>query len=316
QMALRKVEPQPRADNYVLPDPDIGGLRMKFGKLSSVFSSNSYGYTLAGSLTPQSGLAGAYPMVRIDPLAHNPKYQFSNYHIAGLKKPLSMIDIHEKSAAAAGSYVPHDQKTTWRDPHRSGPWQVRQAWLFLPDRLVGLMTLRTTGEAHARNAEHIFRLMTGEVSPAGDAAFEAGDLRLQVGPTNLSHLLVEPARKYSMSTGEPWQQVVLSDRKRPSKKEAREESKDDNAILPLQDYETGRCFHSLVEIRRINSPDAHLGLVSQGEDLLAFEAEIGPNRYLTVANFADGDESEIIAWEGKKLPVRPQTVKLVRSPQD
>ncbi|MFP4028063.1 MAG: hypothetical protein ACLFWL_09755 [Candidatus Brocadiia bacterium] len=315
QLALREVKPQPRADNYVLPDPDIGGLRMKFGHLSSVFSSNSYGYTLAGSLTPQSGLAGAYPMVRIDPLVHNPKYQFSNYHIAGLKKPLSMIDVHEKSAAAAGSYVPHDQKTTWRNPHRSGPWQVRQAWLFLPDQLVGLMTLRTTGEARARNAEHIFRLMTGKVSRTEDDTFEAGELKLQVGPTNLPHLLVEPARKYSMSTGEPWQQVVLSHRKRPSKKEAREGGEDEEPTLPLNDYEPDQCFHSVVEIRRSDAAPARLSLISSGQDLLAFEAGSGPNRYLTVANFAGGDGPGIIAWKGKELSIPPKTVKLIRNPE-
>jgi hypothetical protein len=314
QMALRQVEPQPRADNYVMQDPDIGGLRVKFGQLSSVFSTNSYGYTLAGTMTPSSGLAGAYPMVRIDPLAHNPKYQFSNYHIAGLRKPGVMVDIHQEAAAAAGSYVPHDQKTTWRDPHRSGPWQVRQAWLFLPDRLVGLMTLRTTGEARARSAEHIFRLMTGEVSPAGDGAFEAGDLQLQVGPTNLSHVLVEPARKYSMGKHEPWRQVVLSDTKRPTKKEARERGEEE-PVLPLKDYESDRCFHSIVEIRRADADPARLSLVAVEEDVLAFAAEVGPDRYLTAANYADGGPPATVTWEGKEQSIRPNAVQLIQNIQ-
>ncbi|MFW6059424.1 MAG: hypothetical protein ACODAQ_04545, partial [Phycisphaeraceae bacterium] len=224
QLALRNVEPTDRADGYVVTDPDIGGLRLRFGEFSSAFTSNSYGYTLAGALTPSSGLAGAYPLVRIDALAHNPKYQFNNLHIAGLQKPHAMLDVQDDAAAAAGSYVPHDQRTTWRDPHVSGPWRIRQAWLYLPDRIVGLMVLQATGSAQARSAEHIFRLMTSEVTPTEDASYDAGDLHLTVGPTNLAHRLVEPARKFAMSKNEPWRQVVLSDRPRPSKPDAREQA--------------------------------------------------------------------------------------------
>jgi hypothetical protein len=286
-------------------------LRVKFGELSSVFSSNSYGYTLAGTMTPGSGLAGAYPLVRIDPLADNPKWQFSNYHIAGLRKPEVMLDIHEDAAVAAGSYVPHDQKTTWRDPHRAGPWRVQQAWLYLPDRLIGLMVLRATGETEARSAEHIYRLMTGEVSPAEEGSYEAGDLRLTVGPTNLKHIVVEPGRKYAMSPREPWRQVVLSDRQRPTREQAREHEEEDSS-LPMKTYEAGRSFHSIVEIRRSEAESAGMALVALENDLLAFSAQIGENRYLTVANYAVGGDSRPIKWRDRDLPIDPQSVQLIR----
>lgn len=311
QMALRGIEAQPRNDNYVIEDPDIGGLRVKYGELSSVFSTNSYGYTLAGTLTPRSGLAGAYPMVRLDPLAHNPKYQFNNYHIAGLEKPLYMTELHDGAAVAAGSYVPHDQKTTWRDPHKSGPWRVHQVWLYLPDRLIGLMSLRATGEARARNAEHIYRLMTGKVTRAEDGSFEAGDVRLSVGPTNLGHVLLEPGRKYAMSKNEPWQQVVLSDRDRPTKPEARERTAEGDEALSLKNYAPDTCFHSLVEIRRSDAEAATLSLVSSDKNLLAFSASVGQDSYLSVANFAAGDTPRRVEWEGREISVRPKTVKLI-----
>lgn len=312
QLALRGVRPQPRRDNYVIADPDIGGLRMRYGQLSSVFTSNSFGYTLAGAMTPESGLAGAYPLVRLDPLARNLKYEYTNLHIAGWRKPEAMFDIQKDAAAAAGAYAPHEQRTTWRTPHVSGPWRVQQVWLYRPDRIIGAMVLRATGDTKARSAEHIYRMMTDRITPAGKASYDAGDLRVTIGPTNLPHVLVEPARKFAMNKQEPWRQLVLSDRKRPTKPEARKRTGNDDELLPVRDYEAGRTYYSLVEIRRTDALAARPRLLSKDEGLLAFSAEIAGQAFLAAGNFAGEDGPRQIEWRSKEWSIPAGAVKLIR----
>ncbi len=312
QMALRTVRPAPRNDRFVIADPDIGGLRMRFGGFSAVFSSNSYGFTLAGAMTPAGGLAGAYPLVRLDRLARNTKYAFTNLHIAGLRKPAAMLDIHDAAAAAAGAYAPHNQATTWRTPHVSGPWHVRQAWLYLPDRIVGLMTLRATGATRARSVEHIYRLMATEVTRAGADAYVAGDLRLTIVETNLAHRLVEPARRFSMSLKEPWRQVVLADRPRPAKPAARERAGKNEELLPGRTYEAGSLFYSLVELRRTEAPPLQGELISFDDDLLAFGATVDGTACTVAANFAAGGASRTVTRGGQTVVVPAGAVRLTR----
>jgi hypothetical protein len=312
QMALCGIEPEPRAQRLLVEDPDVGGLRMRYGQLSSVFTSGSFGYTLAGTMTPKSGLAGAYPLVRLDRLAANPKYEFTNLHIAGWRKPEAMIDIHEHAAAAAGVYQPHNQRTTWRSTHVTGPWRIHQAWLYLPDRMIGLMTLRATLATEARSAEHIYRLMAEEVEPAGDGAYDAGDLRLTIVDTSLSHQLIEPGRKVSMSTKEPWRQIVLTDRTRPTQSKARETVGKTEELLPMQRYKAGDVFHSLVEIRRIEAPSAEIKLISFDDALLAFGATVDGQAHLTAANFAAKGDDLDVEWNGKSVAIPAGAVRLVR----
>jgi hypothetical protein len=303
QMALRGVEPEPRAERLLVTDSDIGGLRMRYGELSSVFTSNSFGYTLAGTMTPKSGLAGAYPLVRLDRLAANPKYEFTNLHISSWGKPEAMIDIREDAAAAAGTYKPHNQRTTWRSTHVTGPWRVHQAWLYLPDRIIGLMTLRATDTTEARSAEHIYRLMSKEVTPTGDGAYDAGDIRLTIVDTNLPHQLAEPGRKFSMSTKEPWRQIVLADRQRPTKPEARETAGDKEELLPMQPYKAGDVFYSLVEVRQIDASPARIELISFDDGLLAFGATVDGRIHVTAVNFAAEGNDRTVEWSGKSVEV-------------
>ena len=302
-MALRGVETKPRADRLLVADPDIGGLRMRYGQLSSVFTSNSFGYTLAGTMTPESGLAGAYPLVRLDHLATNPEYAFTNLHIASWRKPEAMIDIRKDAAVAAGTYKPHNQRTTWQSTHDTGPWRVHQAWLYLPDRIIGLMTLRATDTTEARSAEHIYRLMSKDVTPAGNGVYDAGDIRLTIVDTNLAHQLTEPGRKFSMSTQEPWRQIVLADRQRSTKPEARETAGNNDEVLPLQSYDAGDVFYSLVEVRQIDASPARIELISFDDGLLAFGATVDGRIHVTAVNFAAEGNDRTVQWNGQSAEV-------------
>jgi hypothetical protein len=316
QMALRGVEPEPRAERLLVADPDIGGLRMRYGQLSSVFTSNSFGYTLAGTMTPESGLAGAYPLVRLDHLAANPEYAFTNLHISSWRKPEAMMDIRKDAAFAAGTYKPHNQRTTWRSTHVTGPWRVHQAWLYLPDRIIGLMTLRATDTTEARSAEHIYRLMSKDVTPAGNGVYDAGDIRLTIVDTNLAHQLTEPGRKFSMSTQEPWRQIVLADRQRPTKPGARETAGGKEELLPMQSYEAGDVFYSLVEVRQINASLARVELISFDDGLLAFGATVDGRMHLTAANFAAEGNDRTVQWNGKSVEVAAGAIaNLDRGPE-
>lgn len=308
QIALRDVQPEPRTEPLLIADPDIGGLRMRYSKFSAVFTSNSFGYTLAGAMTPQSGLAGAYPLVRLDRLSANPKYAFNHLNIAGWRKPDAMIHIGENVAAAAGAYTPHNQRTTWKSTHVAGPWRIQQAWLYLPERIIGLMTLRATDMTHARSVEHIYRLMSKDVSGAGENIYDAGDIRLTVVATNLPNQLVEPARQFAMSTKEPWRQIVLSDRHRPTKPKAREMAGEQQDLLPLHSYKPNALFYSLVEVRRVDASPARIKLISFNDDLLAFEATIDGRSHLTAANFTTEDTTRTVQWLDETIQISPGAI--------
>jgi hypothetical protein len=214
-----------------------------------------------------------------------------------------MLDIREKAAVAAGTYTPHNQQTTWQSTHVAGPWRVHQAWLYLPDRIVGLMALRATDATEARSAEHIYRLMSEEVTPAGDGVYDAGDIRLTVIATNLAHQLTEPGRKFAMSTKEPWRQLVLADCRRPTRPEARATAGDGEELLPMRSYAAGDVFYSLVEVRQIDASPARIELISFDDGLLAFAATVDGRAHLTAVNFAAEGDDRTVQWSGKSVEV-------------
>jgi len=301
QIALKGLKPEPRRDNYLIEDPDIGGLRGRFGEFAFTFSSVSHGRTLAGILTPGGGLVAAGPMVRLDPLKFNPKWDFNNLDVAGRRKPRALVTLEGRCAAAAATFAPHPQKTTWRD-HRPGPWKFQQLWLYLPDRLVGLTLATPTEETEGRSVEHFYRFFGDSLAQGEDAdMFDTADLRVRVVKTNLPHHLIEPARGYCMVLRERNRQLVLSDVERIPAPEAREKPDDDPAQLALRPYKPGQVFWSLVEIARKDAPPGRWELAWAEASALAFRGEVGKSSYEVGVNF--GDEAvQIPGWKDAALP--------------
>jgi hypothetical protein len=155
----------------------------------------------------------------------------------------------------------------------------------------------------ARSAEHVYRLMSKDVTPADNGAYDAGDIRLTIVDTNLAHQLAESGRKYSMSTKEPWRQIVLADRQRPPKPEARETAGNKEELLPMQSYEAGDVFYSLVEVRQIDASPARIELISFDDGLLAFGATVDGRMHVTAVNFAAEGNDRTVQWSGKSVEV-------------
>jgi hypothetical protein len=145
--------------------------------------------------------------------------------------------------------------------------------------------------------------MSKDVTPAGNGAYDAGDIRLTIIDTNLPHQLTEPGRKYSMSTKEPWRQIVLADRQRPTKPEAREMVADKEELLPMQSYEAGDVFYSLVEVRKIDASPPRIELISFDDGLLAFGATVDGRAHLIAVNFAAEGNDRTVQWNGKSVEV-------------
>ena len=62
----------------------------------------------------------------------------------------------------------------------------------------------------------------------------------------------------------------MLDRQRPTKPQARLTAGRNEELLPLQSYEAGDVFYSLVEIRQIEASPARIELISFDDGLLAF----------------------------------------------
>ena len=311
QLALRRLSPQPRADNYIIEDPDIGGLRGRFGGFSFSFSSNSHGRTLAGVLSEGGGLAAAGPLVRIDPLRHNPEWQFGNLEVAGKAKPRAHVLVGEGFGAGGAIYAPHPQLTTWRE-HLPGPWSVQQLWLYLPDRLIGLMLCSPTEETRARSVEHYYRFFGDSLSAetAGDA-YVSEDLRLRIADTNLAHRVVEPARRHCQVLTEPDRQLVLCDVSRVPVGEARGKAEDDACQLLERTFGPHERFYSLVEIAYQDAPPGDVTLIRASENLLAFQCQVGAQTYLAVINFAQSTQLLAVPWSGEDLATKPDAIQVL-----
>jgi hypothetical protein len=106
-----------------------------------------------------------------------------------------------------------------------------------------------------------------------------------------------------MSTKQPWLQIVLADRQRPTKPEARETVGDKEELLPRQSYGAGDVFYSLVEVGKIDESPARIELISFDDGLLAFGATVDGRAHLAAANFAAEGNDRTVQWSGKSVVV-------------
>ncbi len=297
QMALREAEESERRGDYIIEDPDIGGLRGRYGRLDFNFSTNSYSHTLAGAMaTSEDGkryaaLHRACPLIRTAPLSESHRTS-PNYWALGRHSPGRELVIADDFAAAASTYAPFQPSTTWRPLHRSAPWKIAQAWLYTPTTVIGLMIDVPTLPTQAREVCHQLRFILAgdsELVHEGDGHYDAGLLSVDVHATNLEHAIIERTRRYELNTGgrKDWQ-LALSDRDRSPVHIAQAEEPPEELKLPEPElYEPGDRRYSLVEISPADESGAEaVGLQSE-DQVWSFLAEIGDMRYLLGVNLHD-----------------------------
>ena len=297
QMALRGVKETPRRDAYLLADPDIGGLRGRFGRFDFSFSTNSYSHTLAGATVTTEdrkrfgALHRACPFVRIAPLTEAHRTS-PDYWCLGRWKPRERIIVGDRFAVAAATYAPFQPSSTWRPLHRSAPWKMAQVWLYTPTTMVGLMVDEPTLPVEAREVCHLFRFIVprgGELKD-GPRGVDAGLLRMRVHETNLPHRIVERVRRYELSPTDrkDWQ-VALSDVDRSPEHTAQVKGAD-RAGLTLPDmrlYEPGTRRYSVIEVGPEHTPGAERVRLRRDGHVFLLTAELGDRTIVVAFNFHD-----------------------------
>jgi len=188
----------------------------------------------------------------------------------------------------------------------------QQLWLFLPDRLIGLMLSVPTEPTRARSVEHHFRFFGETLSAAtAEGTYATDELRLRIIDTNLEYRLIEPARRYCMGTNEPDRQLALCDVPRLPAKEARGKPKDDPVHLPERPFLPAQPFHSLVEIARRNAAPGEVHLARAAKNLLCFRCQVGGRSYVALINFSSTPETLPIGREGSSVVAAADAVEVL-----
>lgn len=148
-MALREVVDHPVRNDYIIEDPDIRGVRLRFGRWSCTFTTGSFTYTRTSAMKVSEDDGGFSAMhmarsyVRVAPLeiAHRTESDYGTLGRAGADYSLA---IGERAAVVATSYQPALTSHTWHDDQPIGPWRMNELWLMTDRGTVGLVVARKT----------------------------------------------------------------------------------------------------------------------------------------------------------------------------
>jgi len=299
RMAIQGVKEAPRRDAFILADPDIGGLRGRYGHVDFSFSTNSYGHTLAGAVVTDeerraySALHRACAYVRVAPLTENHRTD-PNYCAMGKASPPAQLVIGDRFAVAGATYVPFQPSSTWRPIHRSTPWKMVQVWLYTPDTMLGLLIDEPLLTVSVRGVEHHYQFIlpksdTLEFTENGTA--ESEHLRFRVHATNLDHRVMERVRRYALNPkGRQDWRIALTDCDRSPEEEAQVPDADREALVLLEPraHAPGTRRYSLVEVGPRARPGATDVALGPTEGHVAhWQVRVGARSFLVGVNFHD-----------------------------
>lgn len=205
-------------DNIILPDPDLGGFRGRFGNFSWVGSLGPMQDTLVGALaiTPQNhtvppsfashSLLLVSPEVGLHPLQRKSSLMNRAAYATGQTYPgASMIAADGTFAALAAQYHPR-QPTIFLPENEETNWRVDQLWLFAGGNIVGVT--RMTHEGDERTDHYIrMRIRTehkGDLRQTDSkGAFSIGDIGLRLLETNFPKISHGGAQSTDNRSGPP-----------------------------------------------------------------------------------------------------------------
>ena len=296
QMALKGIQEKPLRTGYVIEDPDIRGVRLRFGKWSSTFTTGSFTYTRASMMKVSEDGKGycavhlARPTVRVSALEQPGE---PDYRTLGREGGTYSLARGERAAAVATRYAPALTAATWDEKEPLAPWQMDELWLMTDRGAVGLITSLATADSQARELGHQFRFILppkGEGEPAGERAYRCGEIRFRVWATDLPFAIPERARRYALNNRDrsDWQ-LSLSDVERSPEQTAQDapaagQEKPALLLPPTRDYPKGYRRYSLVEFSPATA-DGFQGVerIAQG-DVSGIRARIGEKGYLALHN--------------------------------
>jgi hypothetical protein len=282
------VESKPLPDRYTFTDPDTDGARAWYGTfnyattLRAIPDTEPGHATLVGAqvTTPdfrlKQALMGVYPRVRIKPQPASGA-EYTPHSWAWLTSGLRPARIAARHASVtAGTYQLHAFGSSRKG--QVSDWTATQLWIGLPDRLVGVTQVHSTGKtARAYEVHGVIRFGFGgtalgkqaELKPDGEGRFRYGDWTTILHASNFASAKVEtvPFRR----TQAPVSEIVLRDERSPT-------------ASGRIDYPSDHPYTFVAEIRAGNGPDAVVEQLPAPAGLFALRVQIGETSHIAWLN--------------------------------
>ncbi len=279
----------PWPDNYTTYDRNVEGPRARYGNWSYVGTTRKTGDSRGkssyvgcvietGAKTAwalDSALQDAGVEVRLDPSKENGTEHRGRVTLAH-EEPVTTCAAGEH-AAALGAVA---RLGSYGKP--ATDWIMRQAWLFTPERLVGLVTLEARTELQAAGIFGDLFLVSGragwgerkELKNLGHGNFSYGQLMITFHAQDFSGFDTEytdvMGGGYNQSSGRKSCRLLLTDNAAKSGK--------------ITTYPKGASHYYLVELRPASSPPAKVTRAINPAGLLAFSVNESSGNYDVMFN--------------------------------
>lgn len=303
QIGLSRIREKPQRTNYLLEDPDIRGVRLRFQRWSSTFTTGSYTYTRASAmnvdedLKSYSALHMARPYVRVAAM-DKPYRTEPDYGTLGREGADYVIARAGRVAAIATTYSPSLTAATWNEQQPMAPWKMQELWLMTDQGMLGILTSTTTTATAARELCHQFRFIVSPKEDEGTSdnlAYSFGGIRFRVWATDLPFRIRERVRRYALGERDRSDsQICLSDTNRDPEHlvQDMQEPKKRASSLVLPDtrtYPNGYQRFSLVEISPSGSGGFRKAKKTSQGNILAFRTYLDSVEYLALFNTGESE---------------------------
>jgi hypothetical protein len=223
-MGLNQVREQPVRDRFVMRDPDIRGLRLRFAPWSSTFTTGSFTFTRASAMLvhPGNGYAAlhmARPYLRVAPLETAQKCE-PDYGVLPAEGADHTAVLDDNALAVATRYRLMLTPATWSETRPEAPIVNTELWLMTDQGMVGLIDSRATATVEAREFNHQFRFIPvsgQEFAESAPGTYGCGNLRFRVWDTDFPARIVERVRRYCQSPTDrkDWQLALADEERAP-----------------------------------------------------------------------------------------------------
>lgn len=316
QMGIKGLTEKPLRTDYIIEDPDIRGVRLRFGTWSSTFTAGSFTYTRTSAMKVSedgksfTALHMARPYVRVAPLQKAFRTE-ADYGTLPARGAEFAAAIAERAAAVATSYRPALTARTWDKVQPLAPWQMNELWLVTDRGLVGVIDSLALEDNPARELCHMFRFIPRAKAEAGkltgDSTAECGDLRFRVWRTDLPFVIEERTRRYALSSKDrrDWQ-ICLTDTDRAPEQIAQDPAGPERSELLLpqtRDYAEGYRRTSLVEVSPTADPGFEDARFTRRGEVLTVHARIADNSYTAIFNAGTSPLTHELAGPARRVVV-------------
>jgi hypothetical protein len=336
-MGLKGIVAKPQRNDYLIPDPDIRGLRLRYGRWSSTFTAGSFTYTRASAMKVGEDMKGysalhmARPVVRVAPLEKASRCE-ADYTTLGREGTTFTYAQSARCAVVATSYAPVLTSDTWQKEQPVASWRMNELWLMTDLGMVGLLDSTATADSQARELCHQFRFIIPNHADAVQATdnpslYACGGLRFRVWSTDFGFAIRERVRLYAYGQHDRdnWQ-LALSDRDRSPENVAQDpppagQPKPTLRLPEMRNYPQGYHRYSLAEISPTTVKGFESVEVESRDGVLAFRAQMTGETYLAVYNPTEAEcsyritspsapKSVSVSWDSNLTPEAGLTLRI------